>query len=123
MVANPIRQIHAARTKNWPTAQATVDSCCWVDEHDNLGNRTGHYDVSFVYKADNSAEVHRGSFCYPGSKSVVPYRWGETVPIQYNPKRPERYNFSGEDSGYEKLEAIVVLVLFALTAAYVLYTF
>ncbi|HEY4051465.1 MAG TPA: DUF3592 domain-containing protein [Acidobacteriaceae bacterium] len=123
MVANPIRQIHEARTKNWPTAEATVDSCSWVDGHDNLGNQTGHYDVTFVYKAGTSDEVHRGTFCYPGSKSIVPYCWGETVPIQYNPKKPERYNFSGTDSSYEKLETILVLVLFALTAGYVLYTF
>jgi hypothetical protein len=48
---------------------------------------------------------------------------GEQLAIQYDPKKPGRYHFSGAESNYEKLEAILVMTVFALLAGYVLYTF
>jgi Protein of unknown function (DUF3592) len=123
MVANPIRKIYEARFRNWPKTQATVDSCSWVSGHDNLGGDSGHYDVFFSYTAGDTAEVHHGSFCYEGCKDAVPYLPGERVPIQYNAKHPAQYNFPGADSNYEKLEAVLVMLLFALIAGFALKIF
>ncbi len=43
--------------------------------------------------------------------------------VQYDPKKPARYHFNGAESNYEKLEAILVMTVFALLAGYVLYAF
>ena len=123
MVVNPFRRIHQARIGKWPLAHATVDSCSWIEERDNLGIVSGHYHVSFMYKSEGSVEPHRGCFSYPGCREVAPYSVGESLTIQYNPKKPGRYTFRGADSNYEKLEAILVMALFGLVAGYVLFTF
>jgi hypothetical protein len=48
---------------------------------------------------------------------------GESLPVQYDPRRPQRHRFSGATRNYEKLEAILVMTVFALVAGYVLYAF
>ncbi len=123
MIANPIRQFREARIRKWTDTHATVESSVWVNDHDNLGNDAGHYDVSFMYKAADSE--HHGSFCYPGCPEVSPYRPGESLPILYNRQKPSRYRlpWSDTNSGYEKLEAILVMALFGLAAGYALTVF
>jgi hypothetical protein len=109
-------------SKSWPTADATVDSCQWVRLHDHLGGIAGHYQVKFSYLA--GGRVNHGDFCHHGAQHIAPYSVGERLTIQYDPKRPARYHFSGADSSnYEKLEAILVMTVFALLAGYMLYTF
>jgi hypothetical protein len=125
MVVNPIRRIREARMRRWTETQATVESCIWVHDHDNLGNDTGHFDVFFVYRTPGSPEPHHGKFCCQGCQEVGPYRPGEKLPIRYNRNKPGCYRFPWADatSNYEKLEAILVVSLFALAAGYALLNF
>lgn len=108
--------------RSWPTADATVDSCEWIQYHDHLGGTTGHYELKFTYQAPDGG-VNHGEFCHRGVQHIAPYRIGESLPIQYDPKKPCRYHVSGAARDYEKLEAILVMTVFALLAGYVLYTF
>jgi hypothetical protein len=108
-------------SKTWPTTEATIESCEWVTLHDHLGGLAGHYQVKFTYAAAN--EVNQGEFCHHGARHIAPYFVGERLAIQYDPKKPSRYHFNGADSRYEKLEAILVMTVFALLAGYVLYAF
>jgi hypothetical protein len=64
--------------------------------------------------------MHHGSFCYEGCKDVAPYVKGDTLMLQYKPSNPDRFKLPGSDSSYEKIEAILVMALFALIAGYVL---
>jgi hypothetical protein len=118
-MANLFSRFTSARS--WPTTEATVDSCRWVRLHDHLGGIAGHYEVKFTYQA--GGRVNHGEFCHHGSQHIAPYSVGEQLAIQYDPKKPGRYHFSGAESNYEKLEAILVMTVFALLAGYVLYTF
>jgi Protein of unknown function (DUF3592) len=108
---------------SWPSTEATVDSCEWVRDHDYLGGVAGHYDVKFSYRAGASERVNHGEFCHLGTQHIAPYFVGEQLSIQYDPKKPSRYHFSGATPNYEKLEAILVMTVFGLLAGYVLYTF
>jgi hypothetical protein len=108
---------------SWPNTEATVDSCEWVRDHDYLGGVAGHYDVKFSYRAGASERVNHGEFCHLGTQHIAPYYVGEQLSIQYDPKKPARYHFSGATPNYEKLEAILVMTVFGLLAGYVLYTF
>ncbi len=56
-------------------------------------------------------------------RTLLLIRLGEQLAVQFDPKKPGRYHFSGAGSNYEKLEAILVMTVFALLAGYVLYTF
>jgi Protein of unknown function (DUF3592) len=107
--------------RSWPTTDATVDSCQWVRLHDHLGGIAGHYQVRFTYQA--GGQVNHGDFCHHGAQHIAPYTPGERLAVQYDPKKPARYHFNGADSNYEKLEAILVMTVFALLAGYVLYAF
>ncbi len=109
--------------RSWPTTDGLVDSCEWVRYHDHVGGSAGHYRVKFSYRADGDSEVHHGEFCHQGSQHIAPYSVGEHIEIQYDPKKTSRYHFDGAASNYEKLEAILVMTVFALLAGYVLYTF
>jgi hypothetical protein len=109
--------------RSWPTADATVESCEWVKDHDHLGGSVGHYQVKFTYQASDLGQANRGEFCHHGTQHIAPYYVGEHLAIQYDPKKTTRYHFSGAPSNYEKLEAILVMTVFALLAGYVLYTF
>ena len=120
-MANLFSKLTPARS--WPTTDATVESCEWVRYHDHLGGTAGHYQVKFTYRAGDRGEVNHGEFCHHGSQHIAPYSVGEQLAIQYDPKKPGRYHFSGAESYYEKLEAILVMTVFALLAGYVLYTF
>jgi uncharacterized protein YhdP len=100
-----------------------VDSCDWVRYHDHPGGGAGHYQVKFTYKAGDGGQVNHGEFCYQGSQHIAPYRVGEQLAIEYDPKKPARYHFDGAAPNYEKLEAILVMTVFGLLAGYVLYTF
>jgi hypothetical protein len=111
------------QARSWPTADATVDSCNWVRAQDHAGELAGHYQVKFTYKTGESGQVNHGEFCHDGIRHIVPYSVGERLTIQYDPKKPARFHFSGADSNYEKLEAILVMTVFALLAGYALYTF
>jgi Protein of unknown function (DUF3592) len=106
---------------SWPTTDATVDSCDWVRHHDHLGGSAGHYRVRFTYQAVGL--VNHGEFCHQGVQHIAPYRAGERLGIQYDPKKPARNRFSGAAPNYEKLEAILVMTVFALLAGYVLYAY
>jgi Protein of unknown function (DUF3592) len=108
---------------SWPTADATVDSCTWVRYHDHLGGAAGHYQVEFSYQVGDRGPVHHGEFCHQGVQHIAPYRVGEQLAIQYDPRKPARHHFSGAAPNYEKLEAILVMTVFALLAGYVLYAF
>jgi len=108
-------------SRTWPTTDGTVDSCEWVRLHDHLGGITGHYQIKFTYRT--GGQMHHGEFCHHGPPHIAPYTVGERLAIQYDPKKPSRYHFNGADSNYEKLEAILVMTVFALLAGYVLYTF
>jgi hypothetical protein len=108
---------------SWPSTDATVDSCEWLRYHDHLGGSAGHYQVKFTYQAGDSGQVNHGEFCHHGTQHIAPYSVGERLAIQFDPKKPSRYHFSGADANYEKLEAILVMTVFALLAGYVLYTF
>jgi hypothetical protein len=108
---------------SWSSANATVDSCDWVKSHDHAGEIAGHYQVKFTYKIGAGGEVHHGDFCHSGIRHIVPYRVGETLAIQYDTRKPSHYHYSGATENYEKLEAILVMTVFALLAGYVLYTF
>jgi hypothetical protein len=123
MVANPIREIFEARHRRWLATQGEVDSCIWEESEDNLGGRSGYYTVTFAYKDGSSDQAYHGHFTCSGCVRVKPYRTGERVSVLYNPKRPATYYCFGSDSGYEKVEAILVMVLFALIAGYLLYAF
>ena len=68
-------------------------------------------------------QVNHGEFCHQGVQHIAPYSVGERLAIQYDPKKPARYHFSGAAPDYQKLEAILVMTVFALLAGYVLYTF
>ncbi|HTZ60799.1 MAG TPA: DUF3592 domain-containing protein [Acidobacteriaceae bacterium] len=105
----------------WPTTEATVDSCQWLRLHDHLGGIAGHYQVKFTYQA--GGKENHGEFCHHGTQHIAPYSPGEHLDIQYDPKKPGRYHFQGAESSYEKLEAIVVVTVFALIAGYFLYAF
>jgi hypothetical protein len=120
-MANLLSKLNPSRS--WPTTEATVDSCEWVRLHDHLGGIAGHYQVKFSYQAPNQGQVNHGDFCHHGTQHIAPYRVGERIDIQFDPRKPARYHFSGADSSYEKLEAILVMTVFALLAGYVLYTF
>jgi hypothetical protein len=109
-------------SRTWPTTDGTVDSCEWVRLHDHLGGIVGHYQIKFTYRTDDR-QIHHGEFCHHGTPHIAPYTVGECLAIQYDPKKPSRYHFSGAGSNYEKLEAILVMTVFALLAGYVLYTF
>jgi len=110
-------------THSWATTDATVDSCDWVRSNDHVGEIAGHYQVKFSYQTGESGQVNHGEFCHQGIRHIVPYAVGERLAIQYDPKKPSRYHFSGVTPNYEKLEAIVVMTVFALLAGYVLYAF
>ena len=110
-------------TRSWPTTDATVDSCEWVRLHDHLGGIGGHYQVKFTYQVGDQGQVNYGKFCHQGVQHIVPYCPGERLAIQYDPKKPARYHYSGAEPTYEKLEAILVMTVFALLAGYMLYTF
>jgi hypothetical protein len=120
-MANLLWKLTPARS--WPTTDATVDSCQWVRLHDHLGGIAGHYQVKFTYKAGDQGQVNHGEFCHHGAQHIAPYAIGENLTIQYDPKKPTRYRYNGADSNYEKLEAILVMTVFALLAGYVLYAF
>jgi hypothetical protein len=120
-MANLLWKLTSARS--WPTTDATVDSCEWMRYHDHLGGTSGHYQVKFTYQVGDHGQVNHGEFCHPGVQHIAPYRVGERLAVQYDPKRPARHHFSGAAPNYEKLEAIVVVTVFALLAGYVLYTF
>ncbi len=109
-------------TSSWPTTNATVDSCEWVRYHDHLGGNAGHYQIKFTYLAGDG-QVNHGEFCHQGVEHIAPYGVGERLAIQYDPRKPARYHFSGAAPDYQKLEAILVMTVFALLAGYVLYTF
>lgn len=121
MTANPIRWLYEGRGRQWPMAEAEVDSCTWVEGRDNLGSKAGQYDVAFSYKPNGSSNIYHGHFAYPGTAEVMPYRPHEAIPIQYNPHKPSRYTYPGDTSRMEKVEAILVMALFALIAGYLLY--
>jgi Protein of unknown function (DUF3592) len=106
---------------SWSSTDATVDSCEWVRSHDHAGEIAGHYQVKFTYQA--GGDVRQGAFCHQGIRHIMPYTKGERLTIQYDPKKPSRYHFSGAGESFEKLEAILVMTVFALLAGYVLYTF
>ncbi|MGB8535023.1 MAG: DUF3592 domain-containing protein [Acidobacteriaceae bacterium] len=108
-------------SRTWPTTYGTVDSCEWVRLHDHLGGIAGHYQIKFTYQM--GGQIHHGEFCHHSTPHIAPYTVGERLAIQYDPKKPSRYHFSGAGSNYEKLEAILVMTVFALLAGYVLYTF
>lgn len=110
-------------TRSWPTTDATVDSCEWVRLHDHLGGIGGHYQVNFTYRAGDQGQVNHGKFCHHGLQHIAPYCPGERLPVQYDPRKPARYHCSGAESNYEKLEAILVMTVFALLAGYMLYAF
>ncbi len=112
-----------APTRSWPTADATVDSCDWVRYHDHLGGTAGHYQVTFSYKTADGAKVNHGEFCHQGDQHIAPYKVGERLAVHYDPRKPSRHRFSGASPNYEKLEAILVMTVFALLAGYVLYAF
>lgn len=118
MSANPIRQIHQALTRTWLTTEATVDSCAWAS-HSSF---TGHYDVTFSYRPVNSDPVS-GKFCCPGDRQIRPYHPGERIPIRYNPSHPKRFSLAEQEPRFEKLEAILVMALFALVAGFLLYAY
>jgi len=121
IMANFFSKLTPARS--WPTTEATVDSCKWVRLHDHLGGIAGHYEIRFTYQAAKPGEANRGEFCHQGSPHIAPYSVGERLTIQYDPKKPARYHFSGASSNYEKLEAILVMTVFALLAGYMLYAY
>jgi hypothetical protein len=107
--------------KSWPTAEGTVDSCQWLRLHDHLGGIAGHYQVKFTYEA--AGRINHGEFCHHGTQHIAPYTPGERLSIQYDPKKPVKYHVNGADTNYEKLEAIVVVTVFALLAGYFLYAY
>ena len=108
-------------SRSWAATEATVDSCKWVRYHDHLGGIAGHYQVNFTYQAGDAGQVNQGEFCHQGSQHIAPYAVGEKLTIEYDPKKPSRHHFSGAAPNYEKLEAILVMTVFALLAGYVLY--
>ena len=106
--------------RSWLTTDATVDSCEWTKSH--AAEIGGHYQVKFSYQAGESTEIKQGEFRHQGNRHIVPYFIGEHLAVQYDPKKPSRYHFSGaDDPNYEKLEAILVATVFALLAGYFLY--
>jgi hypothetical protein len=107
--------------RSWPSAEARVDSCQWLRLHNHLGGVGGHYQIKFTYLA--GGEENHGEFCHDGSQKVPPYMMGERFSIQFDPKRPKRYHVNGAERSYEKLEAIVVVTVFALIAGYFLYAY
>ena len=120
-MTNLFRKLTHARS--WPTADATVDSSEWLRHHDHLGGVVGHYQIKFTYRTGADGHVSHGEFCHHGTQHIAPYYVGEHLEIQYDPKKPARYHFDGAPSNYEKLEAILVMTVFALLAGYVLYAF
>jgi Protein of unknown function (DUF3592) len=106
---------------SWPSTDATVDSCQWLRLHDHLGGIGGHYQIKFTYQA--GGQTNHGEFCHHGTQHIAPYAPGEQLTIQYDPRKPKRYHFKGAEQNYEKLEAIVVVTVFALIAGYFLYAF
>ena|ERR1700760_1357183 len=112
-----------AHGRSWSAADATVDSCEWVKAHDHFGEIAGHYQVKFSYHAGNDGSLQHGEFCHQGIRHIVPYSVGERISVQYDTRKPSRYHFSGAAGNYEKLEAILVMTVFALVAGYVLYAF
>jgi hypothetical protein len=121
MMTNLLWKLTNARS--WSTTDATVESCEWVKSHDHAGEIAGHYQVKFSYRVGDSGQVNHGDFCHQGIRHITPYCTGEHLAIQYDPKKPSRYHFSGASSNYEKLEAILVMTVFALLAGYMLYAF
>jgi hypothetical protein len=109
--------------RSWSTTDATVDSCEWVRSNDHAGEIAGHYQVKFTYRAGESGQVNHGEFCHQGIRHIAPYAAGERLAIQFDPRKPARCHFSGAAPNYEKLEAILVMTVFALLAGYVLYAF
>ena len=110
-------------SRGWASTDATVESCKWVRYHDHLGGLAGHYQIHFNYQAAEGGPLQHGEFCHQGSQHIAPYSVGEHLAIQYDPKKPARHYFSGAAPNYEKLEAILVMTVFALLAGYVLYAF
>jgi hypothetical protein len=110
-------------TRSWSTTNGTIDSCEWVRYHDHLGGTSGHYQVKFSYQPGPGGPVNHGEFCHEGMQHIAPYRVGESLPVQYDPRRPQRHRFKGATPNYEKLEAILVMTVFALVAGYVLYAY
>ena len=108
--------------RSWPITDATVNSCDWIGSQEHAGEIAGHYQVKFTYQTD-SGRNNEGEFCHEGIRHIVPYSVGEHLKIQYDPKKPSRYHFSGAEDNYEKLEAILVVTAFALLAGYFLYAF
>jgi Protein of unknown function (DUF3592) len=123
MTTNSIRAFQRVLTPGWQTVEATVNACRWVVSHDNFGEPTGHYDVSVAYRVPESDQPRCGTFCYEGSEQILPYRPGDKVTIEYNPRHTSRCRAAGSPPNYEKLEAILVMALFALLAGYVLMRF
>lgn len=107
-------------------AQATVESCRWRETTDNLGTPAGYYHLEFVYSVpglDGAPKLRRGSVSCPGKPSLEPYRPGEQLAVRYNPHSSCKHRLVGEETNYDTLEAILVIVFFALTAGFLLYTF
>jgi hypothetical protein len=109
--------------RSWANTNGAVDSCDWIPAGEHAGECAGHYQVKFHYQAGPASDVSHGEFCHEGIRHIAPYAIGERLAIQYDPKRPSRYHFSGASANYEKLEAIVVVTVFALLAGYFLYAY
>jgi hypothetical protein len=86
-----------------------------------LGGIGGHYQIKFSYEA--GGRRNQGEFCHHGTQHIAPYTAGEHFDIQFDPKKPQRFHFDGAESNYEKLEAILVVTVFALIAGYFLYAY
>ena len=95
----------------WPTAEATVYTCDWVDG----GRGPSFYTVTFSYEAKGA--LQSGSYYERGSESSTPFRRGDTFQIRWKPNRPNRYYIDGSDNSGEILTVamlgLVVLIILA----------
>ena len=132
MSPKPIRKFQQAFLRSWLEAEATVEACSWVHDHDYTGVNAGHYDVAISYPladpdtvnapVNPTEKLHRGQFCHSGSRQIAPYHPGEQIAIRYNSKNPSHFHLTNASPNYEKLETILVMTLFALIAGYLLFT-
>jgi len=106
--------------KNWPETTATVYS---ISRYEVSTGRSGGTspaaDVTFTYRGEDQ-EIQSGFFTVDGDCSLYNVEENDTFPVQYDPKRPERFYCSEygfpfwrkcDVIGYAAAAAVLVYIL------------
>ena len=101
--------------QSWPETQASVIR---IDEL-SRGGRGGDWNrVAFTYKP-KAADVHAGDLKVNSYSSLFNIAVGDTFPLQYDPRRPDRFYSEESQTLFSRIH-YAILALGMLFAAAVL---